>query len=184
MIGNPSWNSVLLLFWPMNSLTDTAALIFCVPDVQSLRESLHGMSCQYDWIPVAFTANYSCGCSVIPEITYGELNKQIADGPVQIFDVRTPEEVEKGKIPDAVNIPVTAFQEAFKMDPETFAKTFKVNKPKLDDNFVVHCYMGKRGAQAADIATGMGYAHVRNLLGGYKEWAEKEGIPSEGVGHF
>uniref|UniRef100_A0A8C5WMK5 Rhodanese domain-containing protein n=1 Tax=Leptobrachium leishanense TaxID=445787 RepID=A0A8C5WMK5_9ANUR len=118
------------------------------------------------------------------EITYGELNKQIADGPVQIFDVRTPEEVEKGKIPDAVNIPVTAFQEAFKMDPETFAKTFKVNKPKLDDNFVVHCYMGKRGAQAADIATGMGYAHVRNLLGGYKEWAEKEGIPSEGVGHF
>ncbi|KAM8921561.1 thiosulfate:glutathione sulfurtransferase [Pelodytes ibericus] len=109
-------------------------------------------------------------------ISCEELRKLNVTGSVHVFDVRTPEEVQKGQIPNAVNIPVAGFEEALKMDAETFAKTFNVNKPNLDDpNFVVHCHMGRRGEQAAKIAAALGYRNVRNLTGGYKEWVEKDG---------
>ncbi|XP_063295298.1 thiosulfate:glutathione sulfurtransferase-like isoform X1 [Pelobates fuscus] len=117
-------------------------------------------------------------------ITSDELKKLNAQGTAQIFDVRTPEEVQNGKISNAINIPITEFEDAFKMDPETFAKIFKVDKPKLDDNIVVHCQSGRRGARAADIASSLGYKHVQNLVGGYKEWSQKEGKLSTDVCHF
>ncbi|XP_063295795.1 thiosulfate:glutathione sulfurtransferase-like, partial [Pelobates fuscus] len=108
-------------------------------------------------------------------ITCDELKNLNPNGIVQLYDVRTPEEVQKGKISNAINIPVTEFEDAFKMDPETFAKKFKINKPKLDDNIIVYCLSGRRGTRATEIASSLGYKHVRNLIGGYTAWSEKEG---------
>ncbi|KAM4663132.1 thiosulfate:glutathione sulfurtransferase [Discoglossus pictus] len=108
-------------------------------------------------------------------ISCEELKKLCSSGKGQIFDVRTPEEVKQGKIPQAVNIPVDEIENALKLDPETFKKTYGVNKPGQQDNdLIMHCQMGRRGQRAADIATALGYKHVRNLTGGYKEWSEKE----------
>ncbi|XP_063804797.1 thiosulfate:glutathione sulfurtransferase [Pseudophryne corroboree] len=110
-------------------------------------------------------------------ITYDDLKKLISTRDFQIFDVRTPEEVKDGKIPNSTNIPVTEIEDALKMDPDTFKATYNVEKPKLDDdnNLVFHCHMGRRGQRATDIAAGLGYKNARNYSGGYKEWAEKEG---------
>ncbi|MEE6507281.1 hypothetical protein FKM82_019506 [Ascaphus truei] len=96
--------------------------------------------------------------SAVNVISYEELKKLNASGKSQIFDVRSPEEVQRGKIPNSVNIPVDQIEHALKMDPETFKKTYDVDKPKLEENnIVVHCHMGKRGARAADIAAALGY---------------------------
>ncbi|XP_077319915.1 thiosulfate:glutathione sulfurtransferase [Lithobates pipiens] len=109
-------------------------------------------------------------------ITYEELKKLIDSGSVQIFDVRNPEELQNGKIPNSVNIPVTEVEEALQMDAASFKQKYKVEKPKLeDDNVIFHCQMGKRGQRATDIAVSQGYTKARNYLGAHKEWAEKEG---------
>ncbi|XP_040267064.1 thiosulfate:glutathione sulfurtransferase isoform X1 [Bufo bufo] len=108
-------------------------------------------------------------------ISYDELKKLISSGNFQIFDVRSPKEVNAGKIPSSVNIPVTDLEDALKMDPEAFKQKYLVEKPQPDNNLVFHCQMGKRGQQATEIALGLGYRHARNYLGAYKEWSEKEG---------
>ncbi|KAJ1080841.1 hypothetical protein NDU88_001030 [Pleurodeles waltl] len=111
--------------------------------------------------------------SQVKVISYEDLKK--VTGKVPIFDVRSPEEVSNGKIPSTVNIPVDEIEQALKMDPESFKKKYTVNKPKPEDNIIVHCQMGRRGARAAEIAMAQGYAKVQNYAGGYKEWSDKGG---------
>ncbi|XP_056409106.1 thiosulfate:glutathione sulfurtransferase-like isoform X3 [Hyla sarda] len=109
-------------------------------------------------------------------ISYDDVKKLIGSGDIQIFDVRTVEEVTNGRIPGSVNIPVTEIEDALKMDPEAFKEKYHVAKPQPNDhNLVFHCQMGRRGQKATDIALGLGYQHARNYLGAYKEWSEKEG---------
>ncbi|XP_030042984.1 thiosulfate:glutathione sulfurtransferase isoform X1 [Microcaecilia unicolor] len=109
-------------------------------------------------------------------ISYEDLKKLTASGKGRIFDVRSPEEVAQGKIPNSINIPVDKVEAALKMDPETFQKTYLVQKPKPEDeNIIFHCQIGKRGARAAETAVTLGYTKVCNYAGGYKEWSEKEG---------
>ncbi|XP_073464987.1 thiosulfate:glutathione sulfurtransferase isoform X2 [Aquarana catesbeiana] len=109
-------------------------------------------------------------------ITYEDLKKLINSGSVQIFDVRNPEELQNGRIPNSVNIPVTEVEAALQMDAASFKQKYKVEKPKLeDDNLIFHCQLGKRGQRATDIAVSQGYTKARNYLGAHKEWAEKEG---------
>ncbi|XP_068107641.1 thiosulfate:glutathione sulfurtransferase-like [Hyperolius riggenbachi] len=109
-------------------------------------------------------------------ITYDELKKLIASGSCRLFDVRNPDELQNGKIPTAVNIPVTEVEKALNLDPAAFKQKYNVDKPKLDDdNVIFHCHLGRRGQRATDIATSLGYKHARNYQGAYKEWAEKEG---------
>ncbi|KAM4690245.1 thiosulfate:glutathione sulfurtransferase [Rhinophrynus dorsalis] len=109
-------------------------------------------------------------------ITYEEVKQLSVSGKGTIIDVRNPEEVRGGKIPNSVNIPVAEFEKALKMDPETFRRTYNMDKPQLSDkNIVVHCQMGRRGASAAEIAAALGYIHVRNYAGAYQEWSMKEG---------
>ncbi|XP_075704023.1 thiosulfate:glutathione sulfurtransferase-like [Rhinoderma darwinii] len=115
-------------------------------------------------------------CYICGIVSYQDLKKLISHGTPQILDVRTPEEVSGGKIPSAVNIPVTDIEDALKMDPDAFKQKYTVEKPKLDDkNLVFHCQMGRRGQRATEIAHSLGYKHAQNYLGGYKEWSEKEG---------
>ncbi|XP_072284482.1 thiosulfate:glutathione sulfurtransferase [Pyxicephalus adspersus] len=109
-------------------------------------------------------------------ITYDELKQLISSGCVQIFDVRNPEEVQNGKIPNSINIPVSELEDALKMDPAAFKQKFKAEKPKLDDsNVIFHCQLGRRGQRATEMAIAEGYKNARNYLGAYSEWAAKEG---------
>ncbi|WP_299529281.1 rhodanese-like domain-containing protein [Ulvibacterium sp.] len=77
-----------------------------------------------------------------------------------ILDVRTPEEVDEGYIPNAVNIDIYLGQE-FVDELE------KLDKEK---NYYVYCRSGNRSRQACAIMNSIGIKNAYNLEGGILEW--------------
>jgi thioredoxin len=81
------------------------------------------------------------------------------------LDVRTPEEIAQGQIPNASSINL--------YDPE-FEK--KINLMQKDKDIYVYCKAGGRSAQAAEILSKNGFKHVYNLDGGFMAW-ERNNFP-------
>ncbi len=77
-----------------------------------------------------------------------------------ILDVRTPEEVEEGYIPNATNIDIYLGQ-------EFLTEIEKLDKTK---NFYVYCRSGKRSGQACAIMNSIGIENAYNLEGGFMNW--------------
>lgn len=77
-----------------------------------------------------------------------------------ILDVRTPEEVEEGYIPNATNIDIY-------LGEEFMSELEKLDKTK---NYYVYCRSGKRSGQACSIMNSMGFANTYNLEGGFMDW--------------
>lgn len=77
-----------------------------------------------------------------------------------ILDVRTPEEVEEGRIPNSTNIDIYLGQ-------EFIAELEKLDKTK---NYYVYCRSGKRSGQACSIMQQLGFGNTYNLEGGFMEW--------------
>ena len=77
-----------------------------------------------------------------------------------ILDVRTPEEVEEGYIPNATNIDIYLGQD-FLNELE------KLDKSK---NYYVYCRSGNRSGQACAIMNSVGFTNTYNLEGGFNEW--------------
>ena len=95
------------------------------------------------------------------DLTQEEWVEQLEkDNNAFILDVRTPEEVEDGYIPNAVNIDIYTGQE-FVDEIE------KLDKAK---NYYVYCRSGKRSGQACAIMNQLGIENAYNLLGGIIEW--------------
>ncbi|HET9957029.1 MAG TPA: FAD-dependent oxidoreductase [Polyangiaceae bacterium] len=73
---------------------------------------------------------------------------------VQLLDVRTRPEFERGALPNAVNIPLDELRERLgELDPH--------------EPVVVYCEVGIRGYAATRILLQRGFRHVQNLKGGY-----------------
>ena len=85
-------------------------------------------------------------------------SENLADpGPSQILlDVRTPDEVEAGSVPGALNIPVDQLRQ-------------RIHELPMDKEILVFCQVGLRGYVACRILKQKGYK-CRNLTGGYKTW--------------
>ncbi|XP_023698520.2 thiosulfate:glutathione sulfurtransferase [Paramormyrops kingsleyae] len=111
------------------------------------------------------------------EISHSELKALIGKSPdLLLIDVRTKEEVDKGKIPGSIHMPVDSVDRDLALDPAAFQAKFGVQKPSLDaPELVFHCQMGRRGALAVEKAHALGFTKARNYAGGYKEWSEKAG---------
>lgn len=77
-----------------------------------------------------------------------------------ILDVRTPEEVEEGYIPNATNIDIYLGQD------------FVTELEKLDKtkNYFVYCRSGQRSGQACAIMNKLGFENAFNLEGGFMNW--------------
>lgn len=82
------------------------------------------------------------------------------DGNAVILDVRTPEEVEDGYIPNAINMD-------FYLGQEFMDELEKLDKSK---NYYVYCRSGNRSGQACAIMGKMGFANAYNLEGGFMQW--------------
>jgi len=82
------------------------------------------------------------------------------DDKAVILDVRTPEELEEGYIPDAINID-------FYLGQEFVDELEKLDKGK---NYYVYCRSGNRSRQACAIMKGIGIENAYNLEGGFLEW--------------
>ncbi|XP_018554880.1 thiosulfate:glutathione sulfurtransferase [Lates calcarifer] len=115
--------------------------------------------------------------AVTKEISYEDLKALLGKSQnLLLVDVRNKDEVDKGRIPGSINIPVNAVGDAFSLEPEEFKAKYGVTKPPLDaPELVFHCQMGRRGQMATNKAHELGYVNARNYTGGYKEWSEKEG---------
>lgn len=83
----------------------------------------------------------------------------IASGNGIVLDVRTPEEVAHGIIPDAYVIDI--YQSGFEEKIQSLPK---------DKEVYVYCAVGGRSRQAADILMDNGFSKVYNLSGGLVEW--------------
>jgi phage shock protein E len=82
-----------------------------------------------------------------------------------LLDVRTPEEVEQGKLKGAVNI--------------DFNNTdFEKEVARLDKSktYFVYCAKGGRSSKAFAILKSAGFNNVYDLSGGYNSWKEA-GMP-------
>ncbi|XP_023555561.1 LOW QUALITY PROTEIN: thiosulfate:glutathione sulfurtransferase [Octodon degus] len=110
-------------------------------------------------------------------VSLPELRSLLASGRARswLFNVRSREEEAAGTIPGALNIPVSELESALQMEPAAFQAVYCAEKPKLDDENLVFCQMGRRGLQAIQLAQSLGYTGARNYAGAYQEWMEKAG---------
>ncbi|MEO5815724.1 MAG: rhodanese-like domain-containing protein [Gemmatimonadaceae bacterium] len=84
-------------------------------------------------------------------------------GGVTFLDVRDQQEVNLGKIPDAVHI-----------SRGNLETKIEAVVPRGAD-VVIYCASGNRSAFAADTMQQMGYTNVCSLAGGFRGWAEAGG---------
>lgn len=76
-----------------------------------------------------------------------------------ILDVRTPEEFQKGFIPNAKHI-------------NYYDKDFKNQLAQLDksNTYIVYCKSGFRSQKASQLMIDLGFKNVYDLIGGYDAW--------------
>ena len=91
--------------------------------------------------------------------------KLIADGAVQVIDVREPNEYAEGHIPGVTLVPLNTL-------------LFRPREYLTRDNVMFVCAVGSRSAVACEMAVAVGLEHVYNLEGGTVAWA-KAGLPIE-----
>ncbi|XP_077589566.1 thiosulfate:glutathione sulfurtransferase-like [Stigmatopora nigra] len=145
--------------------------MFCLNTRKTVQSALHSL-CSTAKIHNSVTY------SAIMDISYDDLKALLEkqNQNLYLIDVRTQQEVDKGRIPGSLHIPVEGVEEALGLSPEAFKAKYGVNKPPLNsDELVFHCQMGRRAATATSKAKELGFAHARNYVGGYQEWSEKGG---------
>jgi adenylyltransferase/sulfurtransferase len=79
---------------------------------------------------------------------------------LKIIDVREPHEYQICRLPNAILVPLGQV-------------TSRLNELNPEEEIVVHCKMGGRSAQAADLMRKAGFKKVKNLKGGIDLWAQK-----------
>lgn len=79
-----------------------------------------------------------------------------------LLDVRTPGEIENGKIGNAIE-----------MDIKSADFKSKLSKLDRDKQYIVYCHVGGRSTTAMKIMKEMGFKRVYNLMPGYKGWSKK-----------
>ncbi|MEQ8217572.1 MAG: rhodanese-like domain-containing protein [Arenibacter sp.] len=95
------------------------------------------------------------------DLSQEEWSEQLeSDENAFLLDVRTPDEVEEGYIPNATNIDIYLGQ-------EFVAELEKLDKTK---NYYVYCRSGQRSGQACAIMNKLGFENAYNLLGGFMNW--------------
>ena len=87
-----------------------------------------------------------------------EIKERLANGePLYMIDVREYEEVEAGMIPGAIHIPLGELPDRYE-------------EIKQNDEIILICRSGNRSGKACDYLEMLGYAGVKNMLGGMLAW--------------
>lgn len=95
------------------------------------------------------------------DLTQEEWTSQLeSDKDAVIIDVRTPNEVAQGIIPNALHIDIFKGQ--------GFIDEIK----QLDHskNYYVYCKVGGRSGQACSVMNQLGFDNTYNLVGGITDW--------------
>ncbi|NER12326.1 rhodanese-like domain-containing protein [Leptobacterium flavescens] len=95
------------------------------------------------------------------DLTQEEWVEQLEkDANAFILDVRTPEEVEEGYIPNSTNIDIYLGQGFME----------EIQKLDKSKNYYIYCRSGNRSGQACTIMNQLGFENTYNLEGGFMEW--------------
>ncbi len=90
------------------------------------------------------------------------------EGEFLLIDVREPDEFEADCIPGAFNVPRGLLE--FKIANEDFWDRVGMYVPEKDEEIIIYCKKGGRGALATESLTRLGYKNVKNIIGGWKAW--------------
>ena len=104
--------------------------------------------------------------SPINTITCRDLFALSKQGPIQLIDVRTPEEFQEVHATFARNSPLDA------LEPHQLAETCR----GTDEPIYFICHVGGRSAYACAMLMAAGYPTVVNVEGGTEAWIEA-GLP-------
>ncbi|KAH8889780.1 Rhodanese-like protein [Thozetella sp. PMI_491] len=95
---------------------------------------------------------------------------------VIIVDAREPGELQQtGRIPGAINIPITSAPDSFHIKDEDFEDRFGYPRPAKDAEVVFYCKAGVRSRAAAGLARDAGWTKVGEYPGSWVDWFEKGG---------
>ena len=87
-------------------------------------------------------------------------SKFLTDEKGVILDVRTLDEVNRGKIPGSINIDIFKGQ----------GFIYEVEELDKNNNYYVYCAAGARSANACNIMKELGFENAYNLVCGFSEW--------------
>lgn len=97
------------------------------------------------------------------------------------IDVREPHELlDTGKIPGAINIPITSAVQSFHISDEDFEDLYGYARPPKDAALLFYCKAGVRARAAAGLAQHAGWASVGEYPGSWLDWDLNKG-PVEAV---
>lgn len=95
---------------------------------------------------------------------------------VAISDVREPRELfQTGKIPGAINIPITSAVQSFHIPEEDFEEVYGFERPPKDAELLFYCKAGVRARAAAGLAKHAGWEHVGEYPGSWLDWEAQNG---------
>jgi hydroxyacylglutathione hydrolase len=97
----------------------------------------------------------------VGRITADEMEDRLREGEVRLLDVRWEDEWERGRIPEAIHLPMGQLDERLDEVPN--------GRP-----LVLHCASGARSAIAASLLQLRGFKDVSNLEGGFDLWSAEE----------
>ncbi|KAI0185658.1 Rhodanese-like domain-containing protein [Xylaria flabelliformis] len=110
--------------------------------------------------------------------TFEEIQSLSSQDPPKptLIDVREPHELgSTGRIPGAVNIPITTSPDSFHITPSEFEERFGYDRPEKDAEVVFYCKAGVRSRAAAGLAREAGWTNVGEYPGSWNEWSGKGG---------
>lgn len=92
----------------------------------------------------------------VPQLPPESLAERLS-AATRLIDVREPEEVAEGSLPDAINIPL-----------DSLAQRIVAAVPDRSTPIVCFCAGGNRGSLAAAELLDLGYSDVRSITGGLR----------------
>jgi glyoxylase-like metal-dependent hydrolase (beta-lactamase superfamily II)/rhodanese-related sulfurtransferase len=98
-----------------------------------------------------------------PRVSVRELEGLLAEDAAVLVDIRNPGEVEQGRIPGSIHIPLAQLRARLDLLP-------------TDKLIVVHCAGGWRSSVAASLLRAEGFEHAADLDGGYNAWIHTHAI--------
>lgn len=106
---------------------------------------------------------FGLGHHDIPEIDADEVFEAIsAKKNVVLLDVRTPQELLRGKIIGSINVPLNEIEEKVELA-----------LPDKDKTIYVYCLSGSRSSVAVELMIKMGYKNVYSMTSGLLAWRAK-----------
>jgi len=108
-------------------------------------------------------------------VDFASVGAAVAAGQPLIVDVRTEDEFAAGRIPGAINIPLSEVEFAFSLPEKKFRESFSIQKPGLGDMFITSCKVGGRAAKMSEKLATMGYTRVMVYGGSFSDWEKKGG---------